>query len=497
MSQPTNPSASRWTPPREQHDWGAALLTSPWLWGAAMTVGFYQAIPLFPSWNTFFDRYFCQHWILYTETAGAFFGLAILMKKLIGLFAERRAFESFSLDQVHFEPHVPSETRALSVAQSVSAAPASMLRTQWLKRIIHVCEYVLNRRSAQGLEEHLRYRADLALESLTGSFAFLRTITWAIPILGFLGTVIGITMSLSSLKFDPNQLAESFEQALVGLGVAFDTTALALSLSLGLVFGTYMVERAEGDVLGRVEELGVARLAPLLPATDESVTPLAAAETQAASHLLERTESLVNWQTEMWQSALEGMRTRWIESADSQQGRFNEALQQGMLTTLTGHAQDLQSVRGEFLEGFRSVAQELSRVVVALQTSTALAQSQFGEQVASTWKQLETHLNGVHAQQQTFLADASRLLGESMSGWHGDLERSTSAMQAQLTELRQQSQLLLSLSEQTGELEQLQSTLTNNLQTVRTLNAFEETIQSLNAAIHLLSARSKGFSAAA
>jgi hypothetical protein len=53
------------------------------------------------------------------------------------------------------------------------------------------------------------------------------------------------------------------------------------------------------------------------------------------------------------------------------------------------------------------------------------------------------------------------------------------------------------LTQQTGELQQLQSTLTRNLQSVRALDAFEETIQSLTVAIHLLTSRSKGLSAAA
>lgn len=498
MPKSNTAATPRWSPPRPQNDWGAAILTSPWLWGVAMTVGFYQVLPLFPEdWAEFNNRYFCDHWIVYAEMASFFVGLAILLRKAFGLIPENRALNTMPLDQLRFEPHVSTDERAAEIAQVASAASPGLLRTHWIKRILSVCEYVLNRGSAEGLEGYLRYRADLAVEGLTGSLAFIRTITWAIPILGFLGTVLGITMALASLKFDPSELASSFEQALVGLGVAFDTTALALTLSLVLVFGTYLVERAEGAILGRVEELGIGRIAPLLPAGESLLTPLVEAETQAAEHLLKRTESLVNWQTGMWQQALEGLRSRWIESAEQQQVRFAESLQTGMLETLSGHAHDLASVRGEFLNGFRSVAAELAQVVASLQESTAASQAQFGDQVAATWQKLEGHLASVQAEQKSFLGDASRLLGDSMSAWHADLASATEAVRSQLAEMQTQSALLKSLNEQTGELDRLQTVLTHNLQTMRAIEAFEETIQSLNAAVHLLTIRSKGLSAAA
>ncbi|MEI2659369.1 MAG: MotA/TolQ/ExbB proton channel family protein [Bifidobacterium adolescentis] len=51
----------------------------------------------------------------------------------------------------------------------------------------------------------------------------IRTITWAVPILGFLGTVIGITMAIANIT--PDQLESSLGEVTAGLAVAFDTTA--------------------------------------------------------------------------------------------------------------------------------------------------------------------------------------------------------------------------------------------------------------------------------
>ena len=481
-----------------KRDWGSEVLCSPWLWGAALTVGFYQGLSLFPQYSEFSDRYFRNHWTLKAEMACAFLAVAILLRKLVSLSRDRQALSSVSLgDPNAGDQAVSLVERAGQLSEAVVNSHPKLLGTRWVRRILDVCDHLLQRRSAEGLEDHLRYRADLAVEGLSGSYSLVRTITWAIPILGFLGTVIGITMSLSSLKFDPNQLADSFEQALVGLGIAFDTTALALTLSLGLVFATYLVERSEGQILTAVEELGMTRLAPLFPAAAAAVSPLADAEQQAAAHLLERTESLVNWQTDLWLSALEGMRNRWVDLTDKQHVRLAQSLDEGMRASLASHAEQLEQSRDDFLGGFRSVAAELSSVVAALRNSASISQAQFSASVDTTWRKLESHLETILDDQRRFLTDSSKLLNESFAGWHTDLRQSSEALQGQLAELRSHAEILRSIASQTGELETLQATLTHNLQTVRALDAFEQTIQSLNAAIHLLTARSRGLSVAA
>jgi len=479
-------------------DWGSEVLSSPWLWGTALTVGFYQCLGLFPQYSTFCDRYFRNHWTLQAEMACAFLAVAILLKKLVTLGRDRRALLSISLEDANRGDQLTSAAeRARQLSEAVVNSHPKLLGTRWARRILDVCDHLQQRQAAEGLENHLRYRADLAVEGLSGSYSLVRTITWAIPILGFLGTVIGITMSLSSLKFDPSQLADSFEQALVGLGIAFDTTALALTLSLGLVFATYLVERSEGQILTAVEELGMSRLLPYFPASTATVSPLADAEHQAAAHLLERTESLVNWQTDLWLSALEGMRNRWVDLTDKQHVRLAQSLDEGMRASLANHAEQLEQSRDEFLGGFQSVAAELSAVVAALRNSASISQAQFSASVDTTWRKLESHLDTIQVDQRRFLTDSAKLLNESFAGWHADLSHSSEALQAQLAELRSHAEILRSIASHTGELETLQTTLTHNLQTVRALDAFEQTIQSLNAAIHLLTARSRGLSVAA
>jgi hypothetical protein len=77
------------------------------------------------------------------------------------------------------------------------------------------------------------------------SYGFVRTISWAIPIIGFLGTVMGITVAIANIT--PEQLDTSIGAVTGGLALAFDTTALSLTLSLVIVFAYFVVERADDD----------------------------------------------------------------------------------------------------------------------------------------------------------------------------------------------------------------------------------------------------------
>ncbi len=85
-----------------------------------------------------------------------------------------------------------------------------------------------------GVQECLRYLADRDAVAAQGSYALVRMFIWAIPILGFLGTVVGIAMALGRLA--PQQLEESLPQVMASLTVAFNTTILALGLCLVLYF---------------------------------------------------------------------------------------------------------------------------------------------------------------------------------------------------------------------------------------------------------------------
>jgi biopolymer transport protein ExbB/TolQ len=88
----------------------------------------------------------------------------------------------------------------------------------------------------------------------------LRVFIWAIPILGFIGTVLGISEAVSGFSDSVNSAAslevmrESIGSVTTGLGVAFDTTLLALVMSIVIMFPMSALQKAEEEYLGRCDD---------------------------------------------------------------------------------------------------------------------------------------------------------------------------------------------------------------------------------------------------
>src|SRR5205085_11744944 len=120
-------------------------------------------------------------------------------------------------------------------------------------------DFLKNRGSARGLDDQLRALADNDALALDGSYSLTRFITWAIPILGFLGTVLGITKAISGVT--PEVLEQSLSSVTDGLALAFDATALGLALTMVTMFAGFVVERAEQGVLEAVDRYAADQLA--------------------------------------------------------------------------------------------------------------------------------------------------------------------------------------------------------------------------------------------
>lgn len=484
MSSPAARKSSA-LPVQAPGDWGAEVLRSPLLWGIGATVAFYQMIPSFESQQAFLQRFFCAHWTQYAETGAFAVGLAILLGKAIGLARENQSFKVPLFGSVEFSSTTPATERAQRIDQSTRMIPIKLQQSRLVDRVRRACRYVLSRDTSRGVEGHLRYLAEQAAGDLSASYAPVRTITLAIPILGVLGTVIGMGTSIA----DINPGSTLFDVT-AGLATTFDTTAVALAFSMILLAFTFVVEKGEMSILSDVEQFSIAQLAPCFPVeTGMTSNPIALAEARAAEQILQGAESLVTWQTELWQSALENMRSRWLDTAERQQQELAKALQQGMTATLDDHQKQLVDTRNELIGSCRLVTQELGRVVDGVQQAATQQQQQFVTQINKVWTQVQDGISRSQSAQTEQTAGEAARLTEAIRLWHEDIGRVSEALTSQLAELRRQGEILGAVTANEAELIRLQATLQNNLQSLRAVEAFEESIHSLNAAVHLLTAR--------
>ncbi len=91
------------------------------------------------------------------------------------------------------------------------------------------------------------------------SFTIPRYIGWVVPVLGFIGTVLGISLAADGIRkliasdSGLSGLSTELGAAIAPLGIAFDTTLIALSLSVLLMLSLTLVQRTEERALNTLE----------------------------------------------------------------------------------------------------------------------------------------------------------------------------------------------------------------------------------------------------
>jgi biopolymer transport protein ExbB/TolQ len=100
-------------------------------------------------------------------------------------------------------------------------------------------------RSAKDVSESVRGQAEVDQARLATSMATVHYLAWAIPALGFLGTVRGLAGSLTMAGRDDLEIDAFIRGATNHLNVAFDCTLIALVLSLAVMFLIHSVQRDE------------------------------------------------------------------------------------------------------------------------------------------------------------------------------------------------------------------------------------------------------------
>ncbi|MDJ0571544.1 MAG: MotA/TolQ/ExbB proton channel family protein [Pleurocapsa sp. MO_192.B19] len=117
------------------------------------------------------------------------------------------------------------------------------------------------------------------LSASEASYSFPRILVWAIPLLGFIGTVVGISGAVSGFSGflensgDVEQIKEGISQVTSNLGLAFDTTLLALFLSVVVMIPLVLVERYESRLLLGIDVFINDKLLPRLKKKNEQLDP--------------------------------------------------------------------------------------------------------------------------------------------------------------------------------------------------------------------------------
>ena len=103
--------------------------------------------------------------------------------------------------------------------------------------------------AAPDVAEVVRTQAETESARLATSMGMVNYLTWAIPAIGFLGTVRGLAGGMSMAGSQEADLGKFIKQATDQLGIAFDCTFVALALSLVLMYVLHAVQRSEETLI--------------------------------------------------------------------------------------------------------------------------------------------------------------------------------------------------------------------------------------------------------
>lgn len=378
------------------------------------------------------DRYLTSHPVSYIATAMFFIGVTSLLMKTFHVSREYAALRHLTLE-TDLDENGYTPDASLVKKRWEDRGEAGNAEGHYLYGRVHAALEIVERRgSAEGIEDELKYLADIDSERQHQSYALVRILIWATPMLGFLGTVIGISEALGGLNIGGAADFDSMMQGLRNsLYVAFDTTALALTLSIGLMFFQFVVDRFEQNLLTQVETQANEDLLSYFPTSASAKDPVSRSIERSGKAVLEAVHSLVEKQSHLWETSLLSAQTQWGEAAEQ--------------TATTVHQELSEAVResiNEWQKCHASIAEDAE------------------QRWQKRWEQLQLSLTEnarqMHAQQQE-LVRHTEVLNKAVSA--------------------------------TAEVLKLEDALNQNLRQLNSSGNFEEAVMSLSATIHLLNNR--------
>ncbi len=198
-------------------------------------------------------RLFSHGLISFFTALLSIWAVCILLIKARRLAFEKRALRFDVLSQEEDEVIRPDNVHHFMA--HIQELPEKMRASILFRRISRALEYFRSTGSMTGVSAYLASQNDLDVSASDSSYTMVRAFIWAVPILGFIGTVFGIGEAVNSFAVsvdaatDVEAIRTSLGGVTGGLGTAFETTLVALVVSILLMIPTNWLQKTEDDLL--------------------------------------------------------------------------------------------------------------------------------------------------------------------------------------------------------------------------------------------------------
>lgn len=177
--------------------------------------------------------------------------LAILLLKLQKLFVQRKALELNLLPDDN--AFVLTCATARTILEKMNLTVSNPKDFVLLDRIQRALVNLKNLGNVSAVAECLNTQAQNDEDYLSSTYTVLKGFIWAIPVLGFIGTVLGLSEAIGGFGgvvkkgvSDPQELIPALGNVTGGLSTAFETTLIALVMALIIqLLMTWVLNREE------------------------------------------------------------------------------------------------------------------------------------------------------------------------------------------------------------------------------------------------------------
>ncbi len=288
----------------------SAILVKSALLAVIATAVFYEVFPLpfinVQRWLVVFDNPISGALVVLASWAGFILGFKWLQSRV-----EQKAYAAFlqpSTMEALGQGILASQTEQglLRIDATFSAKQQKSFATTMMRRRFgQLLESLRFAENKEGLRQILDQQSGIDLQRLESAYTPLHVIIWALPLLGFIGTVLGVSDSVEqfsvfvqssggNVEFS-GPLRAALGGVTSGLAVAFHTTFLALVLVIPVMLVASLLQKSEEELLLSMQEFCLDKVLPNL-----QVAPVrAAAEENWGKHMQQITQLSQKWQEQM------------------------------------------------------------------------------------------------------------------------------------------------------------------------------------------------------
>ncbi len=396
---------------------------------------FFQAPPgkspaEFTKGETLANLFYKHFSVSFANTLFFFWAAAICYLKMLKLKLQRRAM---LLDVLPKDLGLAINAQNVgSFIDHVYGLPVKLRDSLMVNRIRKALEFFEVRQNVSEVSSLMSSQSAIDGSRIMGSYILIRAFLWAIPLLGFIGTVIGLSHAISGMSFsnveDVSKIVESINSVTSGLGTAFDATLLGLIFAVFLNFPLNSLAKHEEEALNDIDAYCNE---VLLPRLDDGAAGTAAAQKAGQATAMEDLGAVAEVVVQALTSAqaqfltdLNALSERMLDYANTLEAR-NEQYQQAALQALADQMGAIDQRAVEHMELIRQKQEEtLERVasnIEGLEKSSRAAYesmiagqnavvSEFTDKLGSLSSKLETAFSSSSEISQRAAEDVSKHL---------------------------------------------------------------------------------------